>query len=217
MNTDVIFHRRFIVTGALVLFSVLFLGLFSQSGKVNPFFQTFLVSITFFLVVPVLYSKIVLEESLKNWGWQEGKMFLGMLVGMLSVAVALGLIFVLTRTTAFSSEYVFPVTVETHFGWFLVYELVVVAFTALLYEVFFRGLIQLLWLRSFGLWAVLFQALFVLTLLFLTGDISWQRAPLILFSPFAGLIAYFSQSIWYSWGASFLFFFLTDIFLLVIH
>lgn len=200
-----------------MLFSVLFLGLFSQSGKVNPFFQTFLVSITFFLVVPVLYSKIVLEESLKNWGWQEGKMFLGMLVGMLSVAVALGLIFVLTRTTAFSSEYVFPVTVETHFGWFLVYELVVVAFTALLYEVFFRGLIQLLWLRSFGLWAVLFQALFVLTLLFLTGDISWQRAPLILFSPFAGLIAYFSQSIWYSWGASFLFFFLTDIFLLVIH
>ena len=217
MNTDVIFHRRFIVTGALVLFSVLFLGLFSQSGKVNPFFQTFLVSITFFLVVPVLYSKIVLEESLKNWGWQEGKMFLGMLVGMLSVAVAFGLIFVLTRTTAFSSEYFFPVTVQTHFGWFLVYELVVVAFTALLYEVFFRGLIQLLWLRSFGLWAVLFQALFVLTLLFLTGDISWQRAPLILFSPFAGLIAYFSQSIWYSWGASFLFFFLTDIFLLVIH
>jgi len=217
MNTDVIFHRRFIVTGALVLFSVLFLGLFSQSGKVNPFFQTFLVSITFFLVVPVLYSKIVLEESLKNWGWQEGKMFLGVLVGMLSVAVALGLIFVLTRTTVFSSEYVFPVTVETHFGWFLVYELVVVAFTALLYEVFFRGLIQLLWLRSFGLWAVLFQALFVLTLLFLTGDISWQRVPLILFSPFAGLIAYFSQSIWYSWGASFIFFFLTDIFLLVIH
>ena len=144
-------------------------------------------------------------------------MFLGVLVGMLSVAVALGLIFVLTRTTVFSSEYVFPVTVETHFGWFLVYELVVVAFTALLYEVFFRGLIQLLWLRSFGLWAVLFQALFVLTLLFLTGDISWQRAPLILFSPFAGLIAYFSQSIWYSWGASFIFFFLTDIFLLVIH
>ncbi len=217
MNTDVIFHRRFIVTGALVLFSVLFLGLFSQSGKVNPFFQTFLVSITFFLVVPVLYSKIVLEESLKNWGWQEGKMFLGMLVGMLSVAVALGLIFVLTRTTAFSSEYSFPVTVQTHFGWFLVYELVVVAFTALLYEVFFRGLIQLLWLRSFGLWAVLFQALFVLTLLFLTGDISWQRVPLILFTPFAGLIAHFSQSIWYSWGASFLFFFLTDIFLLVIH
>jgi len=217
MNTDVIFHRRFIVTGALVLFSVLFLGLFSQSGKVNPFFQTFLVSITFFLVVPVLYSKIVLEESLKNWGWQEGKMFLGVLVGMLSVAVALGLIFVLTRTTVFSSEYSFPVTVQTHFGWFLVYELVVVAFTALLYEVFFRGLIQLLWLRSFGLWAVLFQALFVLTLLFLTGDISWQRVPLILFSPFAGLIAYFSQSIWYSWGASFIFFFLTDIFLLVIH
>lgn len=217
MNTDTLFHKRFIVTGLVVFFSVFFLGLFSQSDKVNPLFQTFLVSMTFLLVVPVLYSKIVLQESLKNWGWQEGKMFLGILSGMVSVALALGIVFLLTRTTAFTAHYAFPVTIQTHFGWFLLYELVLVSLTAFLYEVFFRGMIQLLWLRPFGLWGVLLQTLFVIGLLFLSDDISWQRAPLILFSPFAGLIAYLSQSLWYSWGASFLFFFLTDIFLLVIH
>lgn len=217
MNTAILFHKRFVITGLTVLFSVFFLGFFNQGDKVNPLFQTLLVSITFLLVVPVLYSKIVLQESLKNWGWQEGKMFLGILSGMVSVILALGIVFLLTRTTAFTANYQFPVTIQTHFGWFLLYELVLVSFTALLYEVFFRGMIELLWLRPLGWWAVFLQTLFVVGLLFLSDDLSWQRAPLIIFTPFAGLIAYLSRSLWYSWGASFIFFFLTDIFFLVIR
>lgn len=209
--------RRFIVTGLLVLFSVFFLGFFSQSEKVNPIFQTLLVSVTFLLVVPVLYSKIVLQESLKNLGWQQGRMFLGVLTGMVSVAVALGIVFLLMRMTAFSEEYTFPVNVQMHFGWFVFYELVLVTMVTFLYEFFFRGMVQMLWLRSFGIWAPILQALFFVGLLFLAGDISWQRAPIILFSPFAGMIAYFSRSIWYSFGASWVFFFLTDVFLLVIR
>ena len=209
--------RRFIVTGLLVLFSVFFLGFFSQSEKVNPIFQTLLVSVTFLLVVPILYSKIVLKESLKNLGWQKGRAFLGILSGMIAVAVALGIIFLLTRTTALSEEYFFPIRVEMHFGWFVFYELVLVTLVAFLYEFFFRGLVQLLWLRSFGLWAPILQALFFVGLLFLAGDISWQRAPAILFSPLSGMIAYFSRSIWYSFGASWVFLFLTDVFLLVIR
>lgn len=217
MNTAVLFHKRFIVTGLVILFSILFLGLFSQGDKVNPFFQTLLVSVTFFLVVPVLYSKIVLQESLKNWGWQEGRMFLGILSSLFSVALALGAVFLLIRTTTFTTHYTFPMAVQSHFGWFLVYEFVLVAFTAFLYEVFFRGLIQLLWLRPLGLLSVLLQTLFVVGLLFLSDDLSWQRVPFLLFSPFAGLIAYLSQSLWYSFAASWTFFFLTDILLLVIH
>jgi membrane protease YdiL (CAAX protease family) len=209
--------RRFIVTGLLVLFSVFFLGFFSQSEKVNPVFQTLLVSVTFLLVVPILYSKIVLQESLKNLGWQEGRMFLGILSSIVSVAIALGIIFLLMRTTSFSEHYVFPVGVEMHFGWFVFYELVLVTVAAFLYEFFFRGLVQLLWLRSFGVWAAVLQSLFFFGLLFLGDDVSWQRVPMILFSPFAGAIAYLSRSIWYSFGASWVFFFLTDVFLLVIR
>ena len=217
MKIEIFLNKRFIVTGLLVLCSIFFLGIFSQSDKVNPVFQTLLVGVTFFLVVPVLYSKIVLKESLKNLGWQEGNSFFGVLVGILCVALALGIMFLLSRYTSFTEHYFFPVTVQLHFFWFLLYELLLVSLTTLLYEVFFRGLVQLLWLKSFGLLAVFFQAALFVGLLYLSGDISWQRAPLIIFSPLAGLVAYFSRSIWYSWAASWTFFFLTDIFLLVIH
>ncbi|MBP9727918.1 MAG: hypothetical protein KBD27_00910 [Candidatus Moranbacteria bacterium] len=217
MEKPTIFDRRFIVTGLLVLFSVFFLGFFSQNDKVSLLFQTLLVSVTFLLVVPILYSKIVLKESLKNLGWQEGKMFLGILSGMVSIVLALGIMFLILQTTSFGEQYVFPINVEMHFGWFVFYQLVVVTTVTFLYEVFFRGLVQLLWLRSFGFSAVILQALFFVGLLFLSDDISWQRVPIILFSIFSGAIAYFSQSIWYSFGASWVFFFLTDVFLLVIR
>ena len=217
MEQTSFFDRRFIVTGLLVLFSVFFLGFFSQNDKVNPLFQTLLVSVTFLLVVPILYSKIVLKESLKNLGWQQGKAFIGMLSGMVSIAFALGVLFFLVRMTSFEEEYRFPINVEMHFGWFVFYELVVVTTVTFLYEFFFRGLVQLLWLRSFGIWAILFQSAFFVLVLLLSDDVSWQRAPIILFSVFSGAIAYFSQSIWYSFGASWVFFFLTDVFLLVIR
>jgi len=215
--SQMVWNRRFLVTGALTLFSVFFLGYFSQADKVNPLFQTLLVSTTFFLVVPVLYSKIVLKESLDNWGWQKGRHFPGAFFSMTGLVVGLGTIFVLTKTTSFAEQYFFPVSVQTNFVWFLLYELVLVAGLAWLYEVFFRGQIQLLWLKDFGLWSVVLQTVFFVGLLYLSDDISWQRLPVILFCPIAGLIAYYSQSLWYSWIASFTFFFLTDIFLLVIR
>ncbi len=210
-------HKRFIITGLLVLFSVIFLGIFSQSDKVNPIFQTLIVSSAFFLVVPVLYSKMVLKESLKNLGWQPGNVFFGVFVSICCVAVALGGVFALTRFTSFSEHYLLPVSVRTNFLWFMVYELILVTWTTFLYEIFFRGLVELLWLRSLGLVSVLFQTGLFTALLYLGDDLSWQRLPALIFCPLAGLIAYTSRSIWYSWAASWTFFFLTDVFLLVIH
>lgn len=215
-NTTVL-DKRFIVTGLLVVFLIFFLGFFGQSGdKVNPIFQTLLVSIAFFLVVPALYSKMILQESLKNFGWQKGRVFPGVFFSIASVAVALVVIFLLTRYTAFAEEYRLPVLVQNQFIWFVSYELVLVTFTAFLYEFLFRGFIQMSWLRSLGIWAVFLQAMLFIGLLFLADDISWQKAPFILFCPLAGVIAYYSRSIWYSWAASWVFLFLTDIFLLVI-
>ncbi len=210
-------YRRFIVTGLLVLFSLGFLYFSEQSDTVNPLFQTIVVSIAFFLVIPFLYSKMVLKESLKNMGWQKGNVWLGMFTSILSVALALGTVLLFTRFTSFAEHYRLPNIVEREFIWFILYELVLVSFTALLYEVFFRGLIELLWLRDFGLWAIVIQTGIFVGLLFLSNDVSWQKLPILLFSPLSGVIAYYSRSLWWSWGASWLFFFLTDVFLLVRH
>lgn len=209
-------NQRFIVTGLLVLFSLGFLGFFTESDKLSPVFQIFIVSTVFFLVIPVLYSKIVLKESLKNIGWQRGNVAAGILTGIISVALAGAAVVGLALTfPEFRVQYVFPVLVETSFVWFMLYELVLVTLTALLYEVFFRGLVQLSWLRGFGMRAVLIQAALFFGLFFLSQAISWQMAPLLIFCPLAGFIAYRSQSIWYSFLASWIFLFLTDVFFLI--
>lgn len=211
-------NTRFIVTGLLVLFSIGFLGFFTESDKLSPAVQGFIVSLVFFLVIPVFYSKIVLKESLKNIGWQKGDVTTGIVTGIVAVAIALGAVIALAFTyPEFRAAYALPVLVEASFLWFMLYELLLVSLTVLLYEVFFRGLVQLSWLRRFGAWAALWQAGLFFGLFFLSQDVSWATVPLLLFSPFAGYIAHRTQSIWYSFGASWIFFFLTDIFFLVYH
>ena len=217
MDTVQFLNKRFIVTGLLVLVSVFLLGFFTQTSQVNSIFQTLLVSITFFLVLPLLYCKIILRESFQNIGWHRGRVLPGILASILSLCLALASIYAIDHYTSFREHYFFPGAVQASFLGFVLYEALLVPFTALFYEVFFRGLVQRLWLGSLGVVSVLLQTGLFFGLLYLADDLSWQRIPVILFAPFSGLIVYYSGSLWYAWGASFLFFFLTDVFLLAVH
>lgn len=209
-------NRRFIITGLVALFSLGFSEFFAKSDGFSPALQGFIAGVIFFLVIPILYCKIVLKESLKNIGWQKGNVPAGVLAGIASVilggAIVVGLVFVFPE---FREQYIFPATVEESFVWFILYEIVLMPFVVLLYEVFFRGFAQLFWLRELGMWSIAIQTLFFLGLLFFDDSLSWQMAPFIIFSPLAGFIAYRSQSIWFSFTASWVFLFLTDIFFLI--
>ena len=217
MKMESFSSKKFVVTGLLVMFLILFLGYFTptQSEKANIIFQTLLVSTAFFLVVPLLYCKIVLQEPLENLGWGKGKVFAGIFTGILSVMVALSSIVALSYTTPLRTHFLFAASVQSDFLWFVLYEALLVPFTALMYEVRFRGLIQRLWLGSLGIMAVLVQSGLFGALLYLSDDLSGWRVSALLFAPLSGLIVYFSGSLWYAWAASWLFFFLSDVFLLV--
>ncbi|OGI18221.1 MAG: hypothetical protein A3J06_00195 [Candidatus Moranbacteria bacterium RIFCSPLOWO2_02_FULL_48_19] len=209
-------NRRFVVTGLLVFFSLFFMGFFSESDRLSPVFQGLIVSVVFFLVIPLLYSKMVLRESLKNLGLQRGSFKAGVLIAIASVVFALAIVITLALAfPQFRAQYALPALVETSFVWFVLYELVLVSFMVILYEVFFRGLVVLLWLRDCGLWAVFIQAGLFFSFAYLSQDISWAVVPLLIFCPLAGFIAYRSGSLWYSFAASWTFLFLTDIFFLV--
>lgn len=216
MLTTLSKNRRFVVTGLLVLFSLGFMTLFSASERLSPVFQGLIVSVVFFLVIPLLYSKIVLRESLKNLGLQKGNFATGVLAAIFSVILAFAAVAALAFAfPSFREHYIFPALVETSFGWFVLYELLLVPFMVILYEVFFRGLIELLWLKGIGLWAVSVQTGFFIGFAYLSQDISWQKAPLLIFCPLAGFVAYRSGSLWYSFAAGWAFLFLTDVFFLV--
>lgn len=211
-------YRRFIVTGILVFFSLGFLIFFPESDRVSPVFQGAVIGLIFFLVIPLLYSRLILKEPLKNLGLQRGHTAAGIFSGIFSVVLALAIVVALAYAfPAFREQYNLPVLVERSFFWFVFYELVLASAIALLYEIFFRGMVELLWLKETGIWAVFLQAALFLGFIYLSDTLSWQKVPLLLFSPFAGFIAYRSQSLWYSFIASWLFFFLTDIFFLIFH
>lgn len=209
-------HRRFIVTGMLVFFSLGFLLFFKENESFSPVLQGFIVGVAFFLVIPLLYSKMVIGEPIQNLGLQKGRFISGVLAVLLALIVACGIeLGLVLMFPLFHEQYVFPGIVQTSFLWFIFYEIVLSSIVLSLYEVFFRGLIQSLWLKSFGIWAVVMQTAFFYGFFLLKGDFSWYKAPLLIFCPFAGYIAYRSHSLWYSFVASWIFIFLTDIFFLM--
>jgi hypothetical protein len=212
---EALFNKRFLITGLLAVFSVFFLGYFTQADKVNPVFQMLLVMVAFFLVVPVLYCKIVLKESLHNMGWQTGNVFSGTILALLAVSGGLVMVYLLDRFTTFGRVYELPMSIQTDFLWFLLYEALVMPVMTLFYEVFFRGFIGLLWLRPLGVVSILLQAGLFALMLFVAGDLTANQVPALIFAPFAGLIAYYSRSVWYSWGATWFFFFLIDVYFLI--
>jgi membrane protease YdiL (CAAX protease family) len=210
-------HKEFIGTGVLVVTAILFLGYFEENDRVSPALQSIIASTGVFLVIPVLYCKILLGRPLSALGFHQGNVWSGIGGGILAVGVAVVALVVLWRATPLLDGYVLPVAVEQQFLFFVLYEVVLSGFIVLLYEVFFRGLITLLWLRKWGLWSVIAQTAIFAFILYASDDINAQTIPMLLFSPFSGLIAYQSRSLWYSIGAFWSFMFITDALMLILR
>lgn len=210
-------NKEFIATTFMVVASILFLGYFEGSDQVSPAIQGLIVAIAVFLVIPILYCKIVLERPLASLGFQRGNPWAGIGGSVIALGSALAALFVLWNFTPLIDDYRLPVIVREQFLFFVLYEVFLSGFFLLLLEVFFRGMVLLLWLRELKLWGVFVQAGLFAGILFLSQDITAQTIPLLLFAPFAGLIAYQSRSLWYSFGASWFFILLVDVMVLILR
>ena len=127
------------------------------------------------------------------------------------------LLFFLLPVEGFRSAYELPSFLEKSFLWFVVYEVVAVGGIALLYELFFRGLVMKLWLGSLGPIAIVLQSAIFIGFIGISSGFSWQYAVLCYSSLFSGAVAYFSRSIYASWLANWTLFFLVDLVFLVLH
>lgn len=210
-------NKEFLTTTVIVVISILFLGYFKESEQVDPKIQGLIVATTVFLVIPLLYCKIILERPLSTLGFQRGNAWAGIGGGVIALSAALGALFVLWNFTPLLEGYRLPIIVEEQFLFFVLYELFFNAFFLFLFEVFFRGMVLLLWLRELRIWGVFIQAGLFGGILFLSNSIDAQTLPLLLFAPFAGLIAYQSRSLWYSLGFGWFFLLLVDALVLILH
>ncbi len=209
--------QRNIMTAALVIATLVIFGGMKEIPTMGTALQSVIAGLVLFLVLPIMYCRIVLKEPLASIGFRNARWLPALFWGSVSLGVGgVGLLFVASNPV-FKEAYRLPSIVEQDFLWFVAYEVIVVGSIALLYEVFFRGLVMKLWLAPLGVWSVLVQALIVTGFLVLTGGWSWQYVSLIYASLFSGLVAYFSGSILASWVASWTLFFLIDIIFLALR
>lgn len=208
-------HKEFIGTTTVVVAAIFLLGYFPESENVSPTLENFIVATGVFLVIPFAYCRIMLGRSFSAIGFQRGNIWAGVGGGLLALIVALAALFVLWNFTPLLADYRLPVIVEEQFLFFVLYEVFLSGSIVFMFEVFFRGFVMLLWLRKWGIWSVVAQAVLFGTLMYAGNDLSATMIPYLIFAPFAGLIAYQSRSIWYSYGAAWFYLFLTDAIVLI--
>lgn len=208
-------HKEFIGTSTAVITALLLLAYLGDSRDVNPVLQSLITYVGVFLVIPILYCKILLGRPLSSIGFQTGNAWAGVGGSVLALAVALAALLVLWNFTPLLKDFMLPRAVEEKFLIFVLYEVFVNGFITLLYETFFRGFVMLLWLRNLGIWSVFVQAGLFFLLVYLSNGLTPETIPLILFAPFAGLIAYQSRSLMFSFAASWFFSFFTDAVVLI--
>lgn len=173
--------------------------------------QEIIVLIVFFLITPFIYSKFILKNKPYLFGLQIGDPKKGLILSLVSLGISLLFIYLLFNYFGFVDKYIIPQGVGKNFQYFVYYELVIVLFLSLVYEVFFRGFLINHLGSSLGRGVIVFQWIIFLILIALNSQFSWSLVPYIIFFPFAGWIAYESRSLLYSLVTQSVFIFIVDI------
>lgn len=199
-------NKEVIITSGVIIICLFLYGIFPTSDL----FQKIVSTLTFLLVIPALYIKITLRKDLKDFGLRKGDWKKGLIWTLLSFLGSLLIFYIVFQYTDFSEKYQLPKKVTEEFKIFLAYELLLVGFFTVLYEFFFRGLVMFSFSKKIKGWAIILQALLFILFLALTNTFDWPMIPYAIFSLFAGIIAYKSDSLAYSFGASLLFTIIID-------
>lgn len=181
---------------------------FPRSGA----FQYRTAMFVFFALLPFLYDKLFLKENIILKGINFGNGLNNVKWSAISLVLPLVLMFILFKYLNLGVHYFLPISVKEDFGKFLLYEFTGVSFTVAMYEIFFRGFVMNFFRADFGKLAILIQFLFfaLMLLVFNFNLPYWFYISYLVFSPFAGWIAYMSGSILYSFVGQLLFIIMID-------
>jgi membrane protease YdiL (CAAX protease family) len=202
-----VLNKKEIITSIFILLCLAGYVYFPASG----YFQYKAVVVIFLVLLPFLYNKYFLKE--KNFfkriligDWKNSLKLLS--IGLTGAFLIMFLIF---KFTDIGNHYFLASGVKDDFWQFLKYELTGIAFTVAIYELFFRGFVMSHFLNNLKKWAILAQFLFFLVLLLMLHELPyWFYIVYLVFAPFAGWIAYKSDSILYSFLGQLLFVIVID-------
>lgn len=203
------FNFEFLVTCGVILICLVFLALFESKNV----FQQVVLALSFLLFTPLIYVKVILKRNVTEYGLRIGNYKTGLTWVVISFALCFLIFYTLFNYSDLPKKYYqdFFSLAAKNFSFFLLYELVILGFYYFIFEVFFRGFV-IFSLKSFlGAWVILAQSILLFFALWISSGLNWLIVPYLIFSLFAGVIAYYSRSIWYSFSASIFFNILFDV------
>lgn len=208
MNT-IKYNKKTISILIFIFLNLLFFKIIPTNGKL----QEILTLGMFFLVNPLIYSKFILKNKSGVFGFKIGDSKNGLFWSGASLLIMCVFAYVVFNYTDFTEKYSLPAKAINSFSYFIYYELVLVLFFTFIYEFFFRGFLVFHLRDVFGRGVVVFQALVFITLVLLgNGGFNWNLIPYLIFLPFAGWIAYKSESLVYSLVTQSIFIIIVDMF-----
>ncbi len=200
MEIKKILRGEVFITLVIIVTSLFLYKVFRVEGD----FQKIVATMSFFFVIPILYIRLILKKPLADFGLQKGDWKVGLKLSMLSLFILIPIFYILFNNFNFIERYYIPVNAITNFKSFVFREIVVVSFFIALYEFFFRGFIMFYFLDKLksGMYSNIIQISAFYIFLFATNSFGWVISPYIVIAPLAGLIAYRSRSILYSFVLS---------------
>lgn len=202
-----VLNKKEIITSIFAILCLVGYVFFPANGS----FQYKAVALIFLLILPFLYNKYFLKDknifkNIEIGDWKAGLKYLS--IGMIGSFL---IIYLLFKYTDLAGHYFLPSGIKNDFGNFLAYELTGVAFTVFLYEFFFRGFIMFHFRELFKKWAILIQFVFFLILILMLWNLPyWFYITYLVFAPFAGWIAYKTNSFLYSFFGQLFFVIIVD-------
>ncbi len=202
-----ILNKKEIITSVFILLCLAGYVFFPADGS----FQYKAVPVIFLVLLPFLYAKYFLREQsvfqkITVGDWKNNLKWL--LMGLLFAFLCMFLLF---KYTDLAIHYFLPAGVKKDFWQFLEYELLGAAFIVVTYELFFRGFVMFHFAKYLKKWAILAQFLFFLALILMLWNLPyWFYVVSLVFAPFAGWIAYKTDSILYSFFGQLLFVIIVD-------
>jgi membrane protease YdiL (CAAX protease family) len=199
-------NKNLIAISFFIIVCLFLYKIFPTNGN----FQNAFIEVIFLFLLPLLYYKVILGKKSKDFGFIIGDWKKGLFWSLLGIIVTLFLMYIFYNNFNIKSQYIIPTQYSLNFWNFIFYEFIIVFFSVFIFEFFFRAFILYNFIPYLKSWTILLQFIIFLFFLYITGSFLWAFAPYIIFSLFAGISAYKSNSIFYSLIAQFILIILID-------
>ncbi|MFA6183883.1 MAG: hypothetical protein WC682_02145 [Parcubacteria group bacterium] len=191
-----IFNIETVTTLSVILICLLLFAFFTVKGS----FQQVILGLVVFLLLPLLYIKVILKEDLNNFGFKINKWKEGFFIFPVCLLIMGGFFYIIFSYTNFSQNYFLgKYDMVNSYAYLFVYEFLIVNLFVFLYEVFFRGFVMFYFGKRFNVYTIFIQFLLFLIFLDMMGRLSMDYVFYMMTALLAGMIAYKSKSLVYSY------------------